>query len=102
MEAAKLNGGDVPRLTFDIGSLDGNVGNVNWLLGVNETTKQASRLGMNQRVAPSHLGKRWRHVMHCGSAERVTFTKIKIAEFRRTKPRGVFQHGLEHGLQLSG
>jgi hypothetical protein len=56
---------------------------------------------VNQRRAPACFSKGQRHVVHRDRAERVSFAKIKIGEFRSAEPSCVFKNGLKDRLQLA-
>src|SRR5262249_62242991 len=93
---AELNGGDAQRITFDVGPFRPDVGDVDYLLGLYNTTEACSGAGTDHRLAMPLLGiRRWQVVKRDG-AEAIALAQPQDAELGLADARGILQHRPEH------
>src|SRR5262249_17543783 len=93
--AAELNGGDAQRIAFDVGLFRPDVGNLDYLLGLCNTTEARSGAGADHRLALPLLGiSRWQVVKRDG-AETIALAQPQDAEFGLADAHRVLQHRVE-------
>src|SRR6266571_2150310 len=90
-----------PGLTFEVGFLHSEVGNVLQLSRCGNAAKWILRAKPDYRVAPPQLVPCLRGSVHRRHPKGISVVQQEVAELGVANARRVFQHGLEDGGQLS-
>jgi hypothetical protein len=94
---------DEARIALQVGRLSREVGNVDNVSGLYETSEWIVRILIdhkNRISAPSLSVGRWRVTLGCDT-ERVFLIEKQVAELRVADADRVRQHGLEHWLEFT-
>jgi len=78
-----------------------DVGDLNWLLGRQRATERGVWIWANDWVALSLLNKRLWRTMYRDGPKGISLALIQDSEFGRAGARRIFQHRVEHRLQLA-
>src|SRR5215831_4531621 len=102
-KAAQFNGFDDRSKPFSVGLRCPDVRDLDDLLRAGDLPERRAWM-WSERFAPARarLAVARRRIMRGNHAEGVRFAEIQRAELGVTGAHGIFQHGLEHWVQLAG